>query len=455
MINVSILRNGVRMLVVPIDSADAAKSGVVTYDPVSKLFRIGPDVITVEDLILTGDIEVEGAAMFRNDVSISGDLYVDGVEHINDSETVQTTGDYFILRHNNGTPLATGEHSGLAVFNYATNKTATLSVDKDGIWRIADNTASSTVYNNLYYFDGHYYDTSFVEQTFVDQIKTSFDTDEIADCVMYNNAFYHFDNTNWFAVSLVNNHLITDTTEITDATLIATLNALTKNDLSYFRRLQITTIVEVENQPLLTRDEASNLSNIQLLQWDAANTRAVGVALPTMNNTVLTFKEGHAGFDKHLIKVGNTWYEEYPTTPFTGTIPSGATQTADTTSFTHTGDYYYSETEGKVYVDESGTVYEVTALYYNADEWVDGTTSASLPADAVAITAPEAYHYVLATVEDGYEWATGGSGSVSRFATLAEAQAAIAITEGNDGYIPDNGIVIIDELTDYVQGEDQ
>lgn len=287
MINVSVLRNGVRMPVVPIDSADAAKTGVVTYDPVSKLFRIGADVITVEDLILTGDIEVEGAAMFRDDVSISGDLFVDGVEHINDSETTQSSGDYLVLRHNNGTPLATGENAGLVIFNYALNKTATLTVDKDGIWRIADNTASSTVYNNLYYFDGHYYDTSFVEQTFIDTIKTAFDVDEIAECVLYNNAFYHYDNTNWFAVTLVNNHLITDATEITDATLITALNALTKNDLQYFRRLQITTIVEVENQPLLTRDEATNMDDAALLQWDADNTRAKTIDVPVQNNTYL------------------------------------------------------------------------------------------------------------------------------------------------------------------------
>ena len=107
--NVSILRNGVRMPVIPAYNSDIASANnthnVVIYDVATKTFRIGPDVIHVEDLIITGDIEVQESAMFRNDVSIAGDLYVDGQEHINDSETVQTTGDYFILRHNNGTPL--------------------------------------------------------------------------------------------------------------------------------------------------------------------------------------------------------------------------------------------------------------------------------------------------------------------------------------------------------------
>ena len=54
-----------------------------------------------------------------------------------------------------------------------------------------------------------------------------------------------------------------------------------------------------------------------------------------------------------------------------------------------------------------------------------------------------------------YEWASGGNGSVSRFATLALAQAAIAIPEGQDGYIPDNGIIIIDEMETYLEGDVQ
>lgn len=53
------------------------------------------------------------------------------------------------------------------------------------------------------------------------------------------------------------------------------------------------------------------------------------------------------------------------------------------------------------------------------------------------------------------EWTSGGNGSVSRFATMAEAQQALAITEGQDGYIPDNGIVIVDELDPYLEGDNQ
>ena len=53
------------------------------------------------------------------------------------------------------------------------------------------------------------------------------------------------------------------------------------------------------------------------------------------------------------------------------------------------------------------------------------------------------------------EWSSGGNGSVSRFVTMAEAQTALAIAEGQDGYIPDNGIVIVDELDPYIEGDIQ
>ncbi len=54
-----------------------------------------------------------------------------------------------------------------------------------------------------------------------------------------------------------------------------------------------------------------------------------------------------------------------------------------------------------------------------------------------------------------YTWKSGGSGSVSRFATMALAQAALAIPEGQDGYIPNNGIVIVDELDAVIKGDEQ
>ena len=47
-----------------------------------------------------------------------------------------------------------------------------------------------------------------------------------------------------------------------------------------------------------------------------------------------------------------------------------------------------------------------------------------------------------------------GAGSVSRFDTVSDFETAMLIPKGQAGYIPDNGIVIIDELNPYIKGEE-
>jgi hypothetical protein len=69
---------------------------------------------------------------------------------------------------------------------------------------------------------------------------------------------------------------------VTDPDVITALEALTGYDLVYFRSLTVTTISEVENQPLLTRDEASNLSNGQALVWDSTAQKAIGKLIDTV-----------------------------------------------------------------------------------------------------------------------------------------------------------------------------
>lgn len=407
--------------------------------------------IKAEDLILTGDLEVENDAMFRHDVSISGDLYVDGVEHISDSETTQSSGDYMILRHNNPIPLGSGEKSGIAVHNYKSGGTATLSVDSEGTWRIADNTATSTMHNNLYYYDGKYYDTSFVEQTFVDQIKTAFDEDEIADCVFYNSdSFYHFDGVHWYAVALVNNKLVTDETEVTDAALITALEALTKGPLQYFRKLEITTINEIENEPIFTRDEEANMADKALVQWDAATSKAKTIPLPTMNNQALTAQISGA-FDKHILTINGQQYTRYSDEPWTGTIPSGCTETPDTVTG---GTWYYDSATDVIYRRNAlGDTSLVTDIEYDEDSWSVSGNSATIPDTAVEITQPTAIHYEKAA-ETTYQWKSNvGGGGLSFVGTRAQYNAAKLIPEGQDGYIGPNTLVTITDEDDYITGD--
>ena len=49
----------------------------------------------------------------------------------------------------------------------------------------------------------------------------------------------------------------------------------------------------------------------------------------------------------------------------------------------------------------------------------------------------------------------GGNSSVNRYATMAAAQAALAIPEGSAGYLGDNAIVIVDEINPYIEGEER
>ena len=89
--------------------------------------------------------------------------------------------------------------------------------------------------------------------------------------------------------------------------------------------------------------------------------------------------------------------------------------------------------------------------------------SASISLKTVPLPTNNAQALVSKWTEDpethvitkGYEWKAGGSGSVSRYPTMDAALAAIALPEGSEGYVPDNGIVIIDELSPYVSGEDK
>ena len=49
----------------------------------------------------------------------------------------------------------------------------------------------------------------------------------------------------------------------------------------------------------------------------------------------------------------------------------------------------------------------------------------------------------------------GGNSSVNRYATLAAAQAALAIPEGSAGYLGDNALVIVDNVSPYIEGEER
>lgn len=241
------------------------------------------------------DLYVGGEARFANNVvtdknlTVKGDLIVNGFTIVTDERTISTDSNYAVLRENNPSALGSGEKAGMVIHNYAVGKNAFIGVGNDGTFRVSDN-ASETVhsYTNVSTYGGAYYaGLTRTTTPVVNGAVVSQDVDTLEACVFNVDTYYHYYNTKWYAVSLVTNALYFDkSSPVTDATLIATLDILTKNPLMYYRSLQVLVVADSGNQPLLTRDEASQMNNGYVLQWDATNKRAIAVLSPSALSSV-------------------------------------------------------------------------------------------------------------------------------------------------------------------------
>lgn len=99
--------------------------------------------------------------------------------------------------------------------------------------------------------------------------------------------------------------------------------------------------------------------------------------------------------------------------------------------------------------DEDANLSQDGILFYDKANWIAKTTDAPTQNNTALIAKINAV-----TGKVTYEWGQAGGGSVSRFTTEAEAIAALAIPEGQDGYLPDNGLVIIDEENGHIYADD-
>lgn len=249
---------------------------------------------------ISGDVTVEGETTLKGDVyaeknlKIKGDLIVEGQTLTTEEQTLATDSNYAVLRKNNPSGLASGEKSGVVIHNYQTGKNASLAVSNDGEFRVSDNVAeTTTTYTNLAKFGNTYYsglDSSTVA-TVAEGAAVSEDVDVVADCVLETTSgkWYHSLNAEWFEMSLVDNALSFDKdSPVTDETLIATLESLTKQNLFYFRSLSILVISDSTDQPLLTREEAEDLQNNDILVWDETNKKATKAPRPSLSGQQLS-----------------------------------------------------------------------------------------------------------------------------------------------------------------------
>lgn len=256
------------------------------------------------DFEVKGNIDAKENSLFEKNVTINGNLTVNGATTVVEKENAITS-DYLVTRLNNNQGLAQGHYSGIAVSNYANGKMASLSVDLEGTWRVADNAATSTTYTNVALFNSVFYSgLTHTQAEGPTHIITSSQTISASDTVWNDGYYYHFDGTDWFKILSVTNGAFVYDEAVTDASLIATLESLDKYALLYYITVTDSAIDSSQNQPLLTREEDDDLENNDILVWNAASNKAVHAPRPQYNhqslqskfvNGELTYEWGNSG----------------------------------------------------------------------------------------------------------------------------------------------------------------
>lgn len=298
---------------IPIQS-NPTNGGVVTYS--NGEYKTSKDlsltsINVVDRIVVEGISYLNGDVVADKNVTIAGDLIVNGTTYTTEEQSIDTNSDYIVLRHSNPSPLSNQEKSGMVVYNYRDNKSAAIAVDSDGIWRVSDNEIEHTTsHSNLSRFGNTFYEGL---TTTIEVIQTGVtiarDADELSDCV-YTDRYYYHDNRAWFELGLRDNRLWFDIDNpITDTDLIATLETLDKQNLIYYRSLTILEIDDESNQPILTREEADNLADGAPLVWGSENNRAITSSTDSGNQVLKSVmnEDGSISYEWGSSGSGSVW----------------------------------------------------------------------------------------------------------------------------------------------------
>lgn len=287
----------------PDDNSDKLfdEAGLAAYNGVTctgnyPINHLGDNTCVHGRMQTAGDIRAEGQIVSEGDVVVHGDLFVDGTSHVVDVEEIQSSGDYEILR--SGQPSGITSYAGTIIENYdGTDKHVFIGADCCGEVRIGKNaqTAVST-YTDISDYNSQYYDgLTQTATTGPSGYMTNIDAVELNN-VVYNSTvgteivagYYHWEGVHYFGPLTIVSGKFDLGSIITDATDIATLDALTRRGLVYYNSVTDNVLADIDiNQPVLTRNESGNLSDKALLQWDATYRRADAINMPTANNTAL------------------------------------------------------------------------------------------------------------------------------------------------------------------------
>ena len=197
---------------------------------------------------VNGTLDVSGDAKLTGNTFISGDLTVSGTVHSIDQEEIVADGDTVTLRANNNLPLATGQVSGIVVNKYNGTDDLAIVTDNEGTVRVGTGKGTDTTYTNiaLNHTDGKYY-------TYENDTYTLLDPQPNGNM------------TSWTGKEEVENY-------------------------TRYATAVFTVIEKTSLQPLLTREEESDLTDGAVLVWDAEKTKAVGTIAPTNSMQTLVSK---------------------------------------------------------------------------------------------------------------------------------------------------------------------
>lgn len=184
-------------------------------------------------------LAVNCCATFACDVSINGDLFVDGTMHIVDEETINVNGDIITLRTNNSTSLAGDQVSGLFINKYNGTDDLTVAADCTGTLRVG--TASGP--------------TNFF------------------DYICYNSS-----TNEWMSGGIVVNPI----GELTSWSCKEEIDPFTHYTNAYFTQIDVTTM-----EPVATRAESASMNDNSLAVWNAACERFETISAPANDGEML------------------------------------------------------------------------------------------------------------------------------------------------------------------------
>ena len=198
--------------------------------------------------VLGGTLDVSGETKLTGNTFISGDLTVSGTVHSIDQEEIVADGDTVTLRANNNLPLATGQVSGIVVNKYNGTDDLAIVTDNEGTVRVGTGKGTDTNYTNiaLNHSDGKYY-------TYENDTYTLLDPQPNGNM------------TSWTGKNVVGGY-------------------------THYATAVFTVIEKTSLQPLLTREEESDLTDGAVLVWNAEKTKAIGTIAPTNSMQTLISK---------------------------------------------------------------------------------------------------------------------------------------------------------------------